>query len=342
MKKEQSGLFRASLRDDHRLAQLLWIIGLTMVIYFLLRTASLVINVFINEFVAGDAGYVITMTVAMLFQYVLPIIISMALLGGFGVYFKRIKLLYKPPRNVAKALGNFPALYGLGQGTNLITQAVFIIIAAVFGVTFDSSQSYNIMNSLPENNIAAIVTLAVITAVIGPIFEEFWLRGIVINALAPYGRGFAILISSALFALMHGNIQTLPFTFVLGLALGYIAYATGSLFAPTILHMMFNAMSVTVLILSVFSESSEPAASALAMFYVLMIILVILGIAAFIKRIPVIRKYRFQPPKFRLGKAYVAFAVGINVSLWCVLALYIDSAMGQKLAQLILDLITAA
>jgi membrane protease YdiL (CAAX protease family) len=340
MEEKSNDLFRESLRNDHRLTRLLWIIGCSMVIYFLLRTASLVVNEFIGRAVAGSAGYLLTMAVSVLFQYVLPLTISMALLGGFGVYLKHLKALYKPPRNIAKALGNFPALYGLGQGANLITQGVVLIIALIFGVSFDQNPSYNIINALPENNVVAVVTLAVLMVVIAPIFEEFWLRGIVINALAPYGRGFAIILSSALFALMHGNFQYLPYTFALGLALGYIAYATGSLFAPTILHMMFNAMAVAALTLGVFSENSEPVAAALAMFYVLMFILVILGIAAFVKRIPVIRKYRIQPPKYRLGKAYAAFAVGINVSMWCVLALFIDSATGQRLAQLILNALT--
>lgn len=55
-----------------------------------------------------------------------------------------------------------------------------------------------------------------------PICEELVYRGFVLRYLERYGRWFAVVISAALFALMHGNIVQFPIAFVAGLLFGYI------------------------------------------------------------------------------------------------------------------------
>ncbi|QYN60942.1 CPBP family intramembrane metalloprotease [Bifidobacterium asteroides] len=61
------------------------------------------------------------------------------------------------------------------------------------------------------------------TAILVPVVEEFLLRGVVMGRLRPYGRTFAIVTSSFIFACLHGDITQSLFTFLLGLVLGFIA-----------------------------------------------------------------------------------------------------------------------
>ena len=58
---------------------------------------------------------------------------------------------------------------------------------------------------------------------LGPVAEEILFRGLVLRSLQPYGKKFAIVISSLLFGLFHGNLMQAPFAFVVGLVMGYVA-----------------------------------------------------------------------------------------------------------------------
>lgn len=56
-----------------------------------------------------------------------------------------------------------------------------------------------------------------------PVCEEIVYRGYVMRNMQRYGKSFAIIFSSALFGIMHGNIHQILFAFVIGLVLGYTA-----------------------------------------------------------------------------------------------------------------------
>ena len=77
------------------------------------------------------------------------------------------------------------------------------------------------------------------TAILVPIVEEFLLRGVVMGRLRPYGRTFAIVTSSFIFACLHGDITQSLFTFLLGLVLGFIAMEYSILWSMA-LHIFNN------------------------------------------------------------------------------------------------------
>lgn len=74
---------------------------------------------------------------------------------------------------------------------------------------------------------------------LGPIAEEVFFRGLMLRSLERYGKRFAILASSALFALMHGNLLQLPIAFLTGLVLGYVTLEFHFGWA-VLLHLMNN------------------------------------------------------------------------------------------------------
>ncbi len=88
------------------------------------------------------------------------------------------------------------------------------------------------------------------TAIIPALVEEFACRGIVLGALKKYGQTFAIVASSIVFGIMHGNFDQMPFAVMVGLILGYIYVKTGSIWISIAVHGVNNAVSVIFTYLS--------------------------------------------------------------------------------------------
>ncbi|HJC55744.1 MAG TPA: CPBP family intramembrane metalloprotease [Candidatus Eisenbergiella intestinipullorum] len=85
-------------------------------------------------------------------------------------------------------------------------------------------------------------------AVFGPACEEFAFRGILYRGYLKSGNALkAVLLSSLLFGLIHMNFNQAPYAFALGAAMALLMEATGSLLAPMLMHMIFNAQSVVLM-----------------------------------------------------------------------------------------------
>ena len=82
------------------------------------------------------------------------------------------------------------------------------------------------------------------TVVVPALVEEFALRGIVLGSLRKFGDGFAILVSAIIFVLMHGNFEQIPFAFIIGIILGFIAVKSDSILIPMAIHGFNNFISV--------------------------------------------------------------------------------------------------
>ncbi|MBQ7595385.1 MAG: CPBP family intramembrane metalloprotease [Clostridia bacterium] len=93
-------------------------------------------------------------------------------------------------------------------------------------------------------------------AVVPAVAEEFAVRGVVMQPLRKYGDRFAIIMSSLIFALMHGNMLQIPFAFIAGIALGYFAISTGSIWTSVAIHLCNNLFSI---ILSTLYDHSSAA-----------------------------------------------------------------------------------
>lgn len=74
--------------------------------------------------------------------------------------------------------------------------------------------------------------------------EEFFFRGVIYSNLRPFGRVQAVLISSALFALMHQNIAQFIYTFLAGIVMALMYEMTGSIWCSTFYHLLNNELSV--------------------------------------------------------------------------------------------------
>ncbi len=72
--------------------------------------------------------------------------------------------------------------------------------------------------------------------------EEIFFRGFCQGSLAArWGNAWAIALTSALFALMHGNLYHMHLYFLLGIVFGWVFYATGSIWAAIFCHVFNNS-----------------------------------------------------------------------------------------------------
>jgi len=76
-------------------------------------------------------------------------------------------------------------------------------------------------------------------AFFAPVFEEILFRGLILRNSLPYGKKFAIVTSSFLFGIFHGNIIQTPYAFIVGLVLGYTAVEYGLIWS-IVLHIFNN------------------------------------------------------------------------------------------------------
>ncbi len=79
--------------------------------------------------------------------------------------------------------------------------------------------------------------------IVAPVFEELVFRGIIFASIRPYGKGFAIVVSSLLFGLLHSNISQFVYAVTFGLVLATVREKTGNLKSVILLHFMNNAFS---------------------------------------------------------------------------------------------------
>lgn len=128
----------------------------------------------------------------------------------------------------------------------LIASVVFILALGLW--TNYLSELADLPNSMQETfemmmrhplGIIAIVIMA-------PVVEELLFRGAIEGYLLrkwkhPAG---AIVFSSLVFGVVHGNWVQAPFAFVIGLALGWMYYRTGSLLPGILMHFVNNSTAV--------------------------------------------------------------------------------------------------
>lgn len=96
-----------------------------------------------------------------------------------------------------------------------------------------------------------LVILAFVVAVGAPLAEEFFYRGLLLQGLRRRLPDVAaVLISSALFALVHIEPILYPGTFVLGLVAAIVTLRTGRLGLAWSMHVGFNGATLVLLLLS--------------------------------------------------------------------------------------------
>lgn len=144
---------------------------------------------------------------------------------------------------------------------------------------------------------SSTLSMFLYVGIAGPVAEELIYRGFVMRRLEKYGSFFAILFSSLLFGIMHGNLAQIFFAAAAGLIFGYLAMEY-SIVWSILLHILNNLVFSDLL--SRFTEGLPEAAANLISYGIMGIFTVIAcvflykkkdSIRAWLKANPLPKKY---------------------------------------------------
>jgi len=79
-------------------------------------------------------------------------------------------------------------------------------------------------------------------AIIAPILEELVFRKILCDRLMPLGEGYAVVLSAAIFGLVHGNLFQFFYAFLLGALFAVIYIKTGRIRYTILYHALINLL----------------------------------------------------------------------------------------------------
>ncbi len=156
-------------------------------------------------------------------------------------------------RRVGVRAGNVAAGLRLG-GVSFaailpVCVAALVVSVAALRLVQGPVEPHPLLVTMQQTQEPRLVALIGVEAVVvAPVVEEFLYRGVLLTALLRgVGAIAALVISSAVFALVHltAEPQAVAPLFLLGMALGYVAYRTRSLVAPVIGHALFNALMIS-------------------------------------------------------------------------------------------------
>ena len=133
-------------------------------------------------------------------------------------------------------------IFGLGvDGLTTLTTVLIVLIIAVASEGKSSIVAANATLSDNSSTVAAILKIIYII-ILGPICEELFCRGFVLQAFKKYGTVFAILMSGLIFGLLHCDLFQLTYTVICGCAWAMIAVSTKSIIPTIIIHIISNFM----------------------------------------------------------------------------------------------------
>lgn len=122
-------------------------------------------------------------------------------------------------------------------------------------------------NTVTENSAEFLslhpLLLIFFVGVLAPICEEVVFRGAIFGGMKKEGNVFkAVMASGLLFGLLHMNINQASYAFVIGILLGFLVEATGSIFSSILFHVLVNASNAVMMIISDSVVSDEMMANA--------------------------------------------------------------------------------
>ena len=142
---------------------------------------------------------------------------------------------------------------------DVLLMSIVFAMTGMYAVELVSSQ-FEIPNNLEEQFQAMAGTLTGFLGIgiVGPIMEEIIMRRVILKEMAKATKSmwWGIIISSALFAIIHVNPIQIVFAMPAGIFLGWIYCKTGSLLVPICIHIINNSISFVLMSVGADGDSS--------------------------------------------------------------------------------------
>jgi len=155
--------------------------------------------------------------------------------------------IYAPDASIRRVLGVrpshpgfYPLAISLGVAMALPTNVLYELILRRFP---NPNADDGLARMFSETTTPKRVVMGLIVVALGPLVEEVFFRGALFSpqrrrSTAPV----VVVVTAALFAVAHVEIQRFLPIFLLGIAMGTLRAASGSLFPSMLMHATFNAV----------------------------------------------------------------------------------------------------
>lgn len=157
------------------------------------------------------------------------------------LFIRKAGYTYQPMYSPARVSPWLPLIV-LG-GVTLIFSAAYLNSYFMDLIGYSTEAIYSVVETSSEPKSYELVLEFLVMCLVPGFCEEFLFRGAILSNCLPFGKGKAILISSLLFSLMHGNAEQIFYAFVGGIVLGVVYVKTESIWNCVILHTVNNFIS---------------------------------------------------------------------------------------------------
>lgn len=118
-----------------------------------------------------------------------------------------------------------------------------VAIVNLISMLFSKNYVVDVVDRISGNPLALNLLLM---AVVPCVVEELAFRGVFYHTYRRRGLWIGAFVSGGIFGLMHMNFNQFSYAFLLGIVFAILVEATGSIFAPMVVHFMINANSVVL------------------------------------------------------------------------------------------------
>ena len=206
------------------------------------------------------------------------------------------------------------------------------IITTILGGAIQSDISNPIQNLINSTDIWLNLLLI---SIIGPIFEEFFFRKLLIDRTIVYGAKVSIILSAVIFGLVHGNLNQFFYSALIGGFLGYVYIKTGRITYTIALHMIINligsvvSLSLNNSISSLSTGTINPIALIFVISYFTMLIIsLFIGISS----IWDYKKAKFNGEKTEINLKNPLKTVFLNNGMICFVLFFIIKMILQAIS----------
>ncbi|WP_407375794.1 CPBP family intramembrane glutamic endopeptidase [Methanobrevibacter sp.] len=199
-------------------------------------------------------------------NYVLPLPIFLYMMKRIGK-----QKMEKNNIGITKFIKYFAITMTLMWAGNIIGQIITTFLGGIAQVEIQNPVQ-NLINSTD------MWLNVVLISIIGPIFEEFIFRKILIDRTIKYGAYVSIITSAIIFGFFHGNLNQLFYAFLMGGFFAYVYIKTGNIIYTMLLHITANLMGSVVSLflaqsaLALASGGTNPVDWAIVGIYVIILV----------------------------------------------------------------------